>query len=56
MVQATLFKKYLFILRESEREHVHKWEGQREKEGESQADSALRTEPNVGLDLMTLRP
>ena len=41
-----IFKKDLFI-----------WEswGKWQRERESQANSTLRTEPNVGLDLMTLR-
>jgi len=35
---------------------MHKWgEGQRERERESQADSALSTEPDAGLDPTTLR-
>ena len=29
--------------------------GQREKERQSQADSVMRTEPNTGFDLTTLR-
>jgi len=34
---------------------VHKQEGQRERERESQADSMPSVEPVTGLDLMTLR-
>lgn len=32
---------------------MHNWEGQTERERESQADSFLSAEPNMGLDLMT---
>ena len=54
---AHTLKKYLFILREraSERASEHELEGRRERERESQADYALNVEPDVGLDLMTLR-
>ena len=45
-------KTYLSIL---EREGEHKQEGQKEKERESKADSALSIEPNVGLDPTTPR-
>ena len=42
------FKIDLFIL---ERESMHEWEGQRQKqrEIESQADAALSLEPDAGL-------
>jgi len=33
----------------------HEWEGQREREREFQADSMLSMEPDMGLDLTTLR-
>ena len=42
-----------FFLRERERESAGRREGQRERE--SQAGSTLIVEPDVGLDLMTLR-
>ena len=47
-----LKKIYLFIL-DTEREHSQ--EGQTQRERESQADPVLSVEPNLGLDLMTLR-
>ena len=47
-----IFKIYLFI---RERESRHEWEGKREREKKSQADSVLSTEPEAGLDLTTLR-
>ena len=52
-VAITALKK-LFILQREKRER-HEWEGQREKERESQADFALSVESNAGLNLMTLR-
>ena len=38
-----------------EREKEHEWWGGGEGEGKSQADSVLSTEPDVGLNLPTLR-
>ena len=54
------FFKYLFKRkreRERERESAHENEvkGQRERERESGADFLLSTDPDVGLNLMTLR-
>ena len=46
------FKKDLFNFFEREREQVR---GGSEGERESQADSLLSVEPNIGLDPMTLR-
>ena len=37
------------------REREHKRERQRERERESEADSMLSTEPDIGLNVMTLR-
>lgn len=34
---------------------MHSGEGQEERERESEEDSALGTEPSMGLDLTTLR-
>jgi len=44
----------LFVFRENSSEHVSNGRG-RERERESQTDSALSTEADAGLDLMTLR-
>ena len=51
------FFKILFIhCRERERAHVHKSrEAQRKKEKESEADSLLSTDPDAGLNPITLR-
>ena len=35
--------------------HMHEQEGQRKRERESQADSILSMEPNIVLDLTTLK-
>ena len=43
------FLRFYFYLRERE------WGAQRERERKSQADALLSVEPNVGLDLLTLR-
>ena len=51
---AFYFLNFIYLLeRRGEREWV---EGQKEREKESQADSALSMESEVRLDLMTLRP
>ena len=46
------FGRFIYF---GDEEREHKQEGQREKERESQADSTLSMEPDVGLDLTTLR-
>lgn len=48
-----IFKKYFIYLKEKERDRESRAQGQRE--GATQADSALSLDPHVGLNLMTLR-
>lgn len=43
-------KNYLF-----ENESAQEWEGQKERERESQTDSMLNVELHMGFDLMTMR-
>ena len=47
-----ILKIYLF---ERESTCMHKREGQRERERESEVDNAQSMEPNMGLDPTTLR-
>ena len=48
-----MFKDLFILEREREQKNLKGNDGQRERE--SQADSVLSTEPEAGLDLMTLR-
>jgi len=52
-----ILKIYLFYFREREQACMQARAGgaEGEEEGESQADSALSAEPNMGLDATTLR-
>ena len=47
-----LIKDFIYF-REREREHK---QGERQAEGDGEADSPLRREPNMGLDPGTLGP
>lgn len=46
------FKRFIDLF---ERERNNRRQGQRKRERESQADSVLSTDPDVGLDFTTLR-
>ena len=50
--QRIFFKDLFTYFRKSEREN--KWEGQSERERESQADFSLSTDPDGGLNLTNL--
>ena len=50
-----LFLRIYLFFRESTPVHWRRGEGPREREKESQGDSMLNTEPDLGLNLMILK-
>ena len=50
-----LFLRIYLFFRESTHVHWRRGEGRREREKESQGDSMLNTEPDLGLNLMILK-